>query len=176
MPFHSPNSVVYILATSSSYPASYLLSVAQLQAANLQRGSEAFCHKPLSLNREYLFQILQCVVVCRSWFFPVWSAVSLASHADVLRGSSRVPASWRTPKNIYVGGYSFAFTFTTFEYFYRLDDDRVEGRLGKSIKFMSFLWECVPKLFLSFLFLFSRCNQTKFAFVPCIRWKVIEIT
>ena len=30
----------------------------------------------------------------------------LASHADVLRGSSRVPA-WRTPKNVCVRGYVF---------------------------------------------------------------------
>ena len=33
------------------------------------------------------------------------------SHADVLRGSSRVPAplhAWRTPKNVCVGGYELA--------------------------------------------------------------------
>ena len=56
MPFHAPNSLVYILATSSSWPASYLQSIAQLQAANLQRENESFCHKSLSLNRGYLFQ------------------------------------------------------------------------------------------------------------------------
>ena len=35
------------------------------------------------------------------------SIVVVASHADVLRGSSRVPAP-RTPKNVCVGGYCYS--------------------------------------------------------------------
>ena len=136
MPFHSPNSLVYILATSGSCLASYLQSIAQLQAPNLQRENESFCHKPLSLNRGYLFQSSS---VCRALQKLVFSCLIC----------------------------SFAFTFTTFEYFYRLDDDRVEGRLGKSIQFMS----CTQILSFLSVFLFSRCNQIKFAFVLCHQMK-----
>ena len=71
---------------------------------------------------------------------------------------------------------TFAFTFTRFEYFYRLDDDRVEGRLGKSQFSWCHVSESVyPNYFFLFYFFLADVIKLNLPLSYAIRWIFIEI-